>query len=157
MKAQRGVNLIELIVAIVVVSIAISGVLLAFTQAVRFSADPMLEQQAAAIAEGYLDEILARPVDDPNGGELQLGTAEAGEVRATFDDIKDYSTIVNQSPPQDQSGAPLAGMNAYTVTVTVTPDVSIGPAGAQILAARVDVTVTQSALVTITLTGYRAN
>lgn len=157
MKRQAGVNLIELIVAIVVISIAISGVLLVFTQAVRFSADPMIEQQAAAIAEGYLDEILARPVDDPNGGELQLGVVEAGETRASFDDIKDYSTIVGQSPPQDQNGVALAGMDNYTVTVTVTPNVNIGPGGAQMLAAQVDVTVTHPALVSITLRGYRAN
>lgn len=156
-RAQRGVNLIELVIAIVVISIATTGVLLVFTQTVKFSADPMLEQQSAAIAEAYLDEILARPVDDPNGGEVGLGAVEAGESRATFDDVKDYSTIVAESPPRDQNGAVLTDLAGYTVTVVVTPDVSIGPAGQQVPAAQVDVTVSHTTQPSLSLRGFRAN
>lgn len=154
MRRQRGVNLIELIVAIVVISVATTGVLLVFTQTLRFSANPMIEQQATAIAEGYLDEILARPVDDPNGGET--GGAE-GEARANFDDVKDYSTIVGESPPRDANGNVLAGMNDYSVTVTITPDLNIGPAGSEVAVARVEVRATHTSGTDITLTGFRAN
>jgi MSHA pilin protein MshD len=144
---QRGVNLIELIIAIVVISIAVSGVLLVFTQAVRFSADPMVQTQAIAIAEAYLDEILARPVTDPDAGS---------ETRANFDNVGDYAAIVDQ-PPTDQNGIPLPGLGDYRVTVAVTPNVSLGPAGAAVPASRIDVTVTHSTVVNFTLTGYRAN
>lgn len=154
-RRQQGVNLIELVVSIVVISIAVTGVLLVFTQTIRFSADPMIEQQAAAIAEGYMDEILARPVDDPNGGET--GGAEAGEVRATFDDVKDYSSIGTEFPPRDQDGNVLTGLEAYSATVVVTPDTNIGPGGAQVATARVDVTVAHPSMGSLTLTGYRAN
>ena len=57
--------MIELIIAIVVISIAATGVLLVYATAVRYSADPMVQQQALAVAEAYLDEILARPASDP--------------------------------------------------------------------------------------------
>lgn len=155
-RLQRGVNLIELIVSIVIISIAVTGVLLVFTQTVRFSADPMIEQQATAIAEAYLDEILARPVDDPNGGEVGIGAAEAGETRSLFDDVKDYSTLVGESPPRDHNGIVLAGLEPYSATVTVTPDVNIGPVGAQVQVAQVEVVVTHPSNVRVVLTGYRA-
>lgn len=163
MRAQRGVNLIELLISIVIISIACTGVLLVFAQTVRYSADPMIQTQALAIAESYLDEILARPADDPNGGELGVGPpglAESGETRATFDDVKDYSTIVNESPPLDQNGtfadlAPVDGqpdLAGYQVDVTVTPGVAVNG----VAMSQVDVRVRYAALVDFTLTGYRA-
>ncbi|WP_365666682.1 type II secretion system protein, partial [Oceanithermus sp.] len=46
-----GMTLVELVVAIVVISIAVAGVLAALTQAMRHGADPMLTEQAVAIAQ----------------------------------------------------------------------------------------------------------
>ncbi len=158
---QRGVNLVELIMAIVIISIAAVGVMLVYAQVVRFSADPMIEQQAVAIAEGYLDEILARPVDDPTAesGGSEEGNPSAAISRPLLDDVKDYNGLSNQ-PPQDQNGnvADLDGdgqpdLANYQVTVTVTPDVSIGG----VAMAQVDVRVRYGTVVDITLTGYRAN
>lgn len=155
---QRGVNLIELIIAIVVISIASTGVLLVYATAVRYSADPMIQQQALAVAEGYLDEILSRPVNDPPDASAETGGAEAGETRATFDDVKDYDNL-SDSPPQDQSGSTdwnadgQPDLPGYTVTVDVLPDQAVNGA----LMARVDVTVTYPPVVDFTLTGYRAN
>ena len=144
--------MIELLIAIVVISIACTGVLLVYAQTVRFSADPMIQTQAVAIAEGYLEEILARPVTDPDG-------SEAGETRATFDDVGDYNGLSN-SPPQDQDGtvadfAPndgVADLAGYSVTVTVTAGVMIGGVSMN----RVDVRVQYVPVVDVTLSGYRA-
>ena len=156
---EAGVNLVELVIAIVIISIACVGVMLVYAQVVRFSADPMIEQQATAIAEGYLDEILARPVIDPSPGVAETGGAEAGETRATFDDVQDYNGL-SDSPPQDQNGAvadldgngqpDLAG---YSLDVAVTPNVLVGGAAM----AQVDVRVRYPPIVDVTLTGYRAN
>ena len=145
-KKQRGVNLIELIISIVIISIAVGGVLLVFTQTIRFSADPMIQQQAVAIAEGYMDEILARPVTDPDGGT---------ETRENFDNVGDYNGL-NQVPT-DQNNNALLGLGDYNVSVVVTAGVNIGPGGATVLASRVEVTVTRPTVVNFTLTGYRAN
>ena len=149
---QRGVNLIELIISIVIISIACTGVLLVFAQTVRYSADPMIQTQALAIAEAYLDEILARPVTDPDG-------TNAGETRATYDNVADYNGLSN-TPPQDQSGAvadfaPVDGqpdLAGYQVDVTVTANVAVNG----VAMSQVDVRVRWGAVVDFTLTGYRA-
>jgi MSHA pilin protein MshD len=154
---QRGVNLIELVISIVVISIACTGVLLVFAQTVRYSADPMIQTQALAVAEAYLDEILSRPIDDPSGGES--GGAEAGETRATYDDVKDYNGLSN-TPPQDQNGlvtdfAPVDGqpdLAGYRVDVAVTANVAVNG----VAMSQVDVRVRYGTIVDFTLTGYRA-
>ena len=163
---QRGVNLVELVIAIVIISICAVGVMLIYAQAVQYSADPMIQQQAVAIAEGYLDEILARPVNEPTAlsGVAETGGSEQGNPslasnRPLLNDVKDYSGLHN-SPPQDQNGqvADLDGnsvpdLAGYVVDITVTPDVDVGG----VLMAQVDVRVRYPPVVDITLTGYRAN
>lgn len=151
-RRQSGINLIELLISIVIISIACTGVLLVFAQTVRFSADPMIQTQALAIAEAYLDEILARPVADPDG-------TNAGETRATFDNVQDYNGLSN-APPQAQDGtvadfAPVDGqpdLAGYQVDVTVTPGVAVNGEAM----ARVDVRVRYAPVVDFTLTGFRA-
>ncbi len=149
---QRGVNLIELIISIVIISIACTGVLLVFAQTVRFSADPMIQTQALAIAEAYLDEVLARPLTDPDG-------TNAGETRATYDNVGDYDNLSN-GPPQDQNGtvadfAPVDGqpdLAGYQVDVDVTANATVNG----VAMSRVDVRVRYGVIVDFTLTGYRA-
>lgn len=142
-RRQSGINLIELLISIVIISIACTGVLLVFAQTVRFSADPMIQTQALAIAEAYLDEILARPVVDPDGGtETQ---------RRDFDNIGDYAAIVDESPPRNQNGDPLNDLAGYTVTVTVAA-ATVNSVPME----RVDVRVRYVPVVDFTLTGFRA-
>jgi len=57
----RGVTLVELILAIVVIGVGLAGVLAAFQVAVRGSADPMIQKQMVAIAEEMVEEISLRP------------------------------------------------------------------------------------------------
>ena len=157
-QGEAGVNLVELLIAIVIISIASTGVLLVYAQVVRFSADPMVQQQALAIAEAYLDEILARPVDDPDAAELGGPNAPEEAARSEFDDVKDYWGVSN-NPPLNQHGVAedldldgqpdLAG---YTVTVSVAPNVAVSG----VTMAQVDVTVAYPPVVSFTLTGYRA-
>ena len=149
---QRGVNLVELIISIVIIAIACSGVLLVFAQTVRHSADPMIQTQALAVAEAYLDEILSRPLTDPDG-------TNAGETRASYDNVGDYDNLSN-TPPQDQNGlvadfAPADGqpdLAGYQVDVDVTDNVAVNG----VAMSRVDVRVRFGAIVDFTLTGYRA-
>ena len=142
---ERGVNLVELIISIVIISIACSGVLLVFAQTVRFSADPMVQTQALAIAEAYLDEILARPVTDPDA-------TNAGETRATYDHVGDYAAIVNETPPRNQDGDPVSDLPGYRVDVAIAAGVMVNG----VPMSQVDVRVRYGAIVDFTLTGYRA-
>jgi MSHA pilin protein MshD len=59
-RHQRGLSLIELVIAIMIVSVSVTGVLMLFGNSVRNSADPMVRKQAVAIAEAMLNEVLAQ-------------------------------------------------------------------------------------------------
>jgi len=164
-RRQAGVNLIELLISIVIIAIACTGVLLVFAQTVRFSADPMIQTQALAIAEAYLDEILARPLCDPDAGcGGETGASEEGSPslaanRPLLDDVQDYDGLSN-TPPQDQDGvvadfAPVDSapdLAGYQVDVDVTPGVAVNG----VAMARVDVRVRFGTIVDFTLTGFRA-
>lgn len=68
---QRGISLVELIIFIVVVSVALAGVLLVMNTVTGKSADPLIHKQALAIAESLLEEVELMPYticdpDDPN-------------------------------------------------------------------------------------------
>jgi MSHA pilin protein MshD len=116
----RGVTLLELIVFIVVVSVAVVGVLTALNVSNSASTDPMIQKQALAIAEALLEEVQLQPFtycdpDDANaatalnaagctGGangandesKLPLGP-EAGETRTDavtpYDNVSDYNVF----------------------------------------------------------------
>ena len=70
---QRGVTLIEMVVAITIVAMAATTILGAMGAVASRSADAMLQQQAIAIAQAYLDEIMQRWVVDPNGTPPNTG------------------------------------------------------------------------------------
>ena len=68
---QRGISLVELIMFIVIISVALTGILLVMNQTTAHSADPMIRKQALAIAESILEEVELMPFtycdpDDPN-------------------------------------------------------------------------------------------
>lgn len=146
--STRGFTLIELVLTIVVVGAAAAGLLTLFINITAHSADPFIQHQAAAIGEAYLEEIVLRPFQDPDG----IG----GEVnRAVFDDIFDYDGLTG--PPADQFGVPL-GLGDYTVTVAVIaapPEGLGGLPGADV--ARIDVTVSHTSGVSLLMSSYRTN
>lgn len=54
---QRGISLIELIMFIVILGIALTGIMLVINQVTGHSADTLLRKQALAIAESKMEEI----------------------------------------------------------------------------------------------------
>ncbi len=142
----RGVTLIELIAAIVIIGVGLAGVLAVFVRNTSASADPMIWHQATAIAEAYLEEVLSKNFD-PNG-------PEAGETRATYDDVGDYNGLTNVGA-RDQTDIPINGLEGYTVQVTVTPAALNGIGVADSL--RVEVKVTSPVGGDIVISGYRTN
>src|SRR2546426_10734471 len=77
---QRGLTLIELLVFIIVVSVAIVGVLAVLNFTVRHSADPLVRKQVIAIAESILTEIEQQPFTycDPDDDFASTATSTAG-------------------------------------------------------------------------------
>ena len=150
MRRRSGFTLIEIIVTIVVVGIAATALTSVFGTLVRSSADPAIQQQATTIAEAYLEEILLRAFDDPQGGETGADEGEAG--RAEYDDVKDYRSLA-AGPAADQFGNPVPALVAYTVTVTITNSALDVVAAADTL--RIDVDVVHPAINPIRLSGFR--
>ena len=144
----RGFTLIELIVAITIVSIAVTTILGAIAAVSSRSADAMLQQQAGAIADAYLEEIQQRWVVDPNGTPPNMG-------RGSWDLVDQYDGLVDVGA-KDQFGNALSGLGAYTVSVSVVQSTALpGIAGAA--ARRIDVTVTRAPNISVTVSGYRTN
>ena len=144
----RGFTLIELIVAITIVSIAATTILGTIAVIASRSADAMLQQQAGAIAQAYLDEILQRWVVDPNGTPPNTG-------RGSWDLVDQYNGLVDVGA-KDQFGNALSGLSAYTVSVGVVQSTAL-PSIAGAAARRIDVTVTHAPNVSVVVSGYRTN
>ena len=138
----RGFTLIELVVAIVVLSIAVAGVVAGLTAISVRSADEMVSEQATAIASAYMNEVLQKPFGG-NDGQVQ---------RANFDVVDDYGGLSNAGV-RDQTGAVVPSLTQFTVAVTVTPAaLGLVPAGE---AREVDVSVTHPNGISVVLSGYR--
>ena len=111
-RSQRGISLVELIMFIVIVSIALAGILLVMNQVTGHSADTLIRKQALAIAESLLEEVELMPFTfcDPNDPSAVSATSTAGctnsqdvitgptpgtETRYStadpFDNVADYS------------------------------------------------------------------
>lgn len=146
-RRERGVTLVELVVAIVVIGIAASAILGVIASNVQRSADPMVRQQAVAVATAYLEEILLKPYEDPDGSDGEA-------ARTDFDDTDDYDGLVDVGA-RDQFGNAIGPLAAYTVSVSVASSGALpSTGGGDVL--RADVTVTRAPDVSFTLSGYRA-
>ena len=116
-RLQRGMTLIELVFAIVIISVAVAGVLRVYITAVRSSADPMVAKQMLAIAEGMVEEIALKPY-----GVVAASGTPATCARNTFNDIWDYQGYATSGVICDVDGNTLPTLNGYSVNVTVVLD-----------------------------------
>lgn len=139
---QRGVTLIELVVAIVVIAVAIFSVLGLLSSQAMHSGDAMIRSQATHIASAYLNEVIQKPF----GAQANLGG------RATFNDVSDYNGLTDVGV-RDQFDNAVTGLSAFTVSVSVT-STALGSSGAGEVK-RIDVTVTHSTGTKVILSGYR--
>jgi MSHA pilin protein MshD len=149
MRAQnRGVTLIEIVVAITVVAIAATTILGVLGAVASRSADAMMQQQAIAIAGSYLDEIMQRWVVDPNGAPPNTG-------RGSWNLVDEYNGLVDVGA-HDQFGNPIAALSAYTVSVVTSQSSALTgvPAAAT---RRIDITVSYAPSRSVTVSGYRTN
>jgi MSHA pilin protein MshD len=155
-RKQMGFTLIELVISMVIIGVGVAGILQVMEITIRHSADPMIQHQAVAIAEAYLEEILTKAYDDP---DAETGTCEEGAPlasRSVYDDVNDYACITGPNADvgaRNQFGALIPGLGAYTVTIAVGAPAAIDG----MLAHQIDVTVTHAVLGAITITGYRTN
>lgn len=184
-RRARGLSLIELLVFIVVVSIAVVGVLIILNTTVAKSGDPAIRKQMLAIAESLLEEVELMPFTycDPDDANVLTATGTAGcalaanvegttnptpatETRGSlstpFDNVWDYNTF-SMTGIKDITGAAIPGLGAYTASVSVAA-AALGNPGVPSTniaigtgaALLITVTVTSPRGDTIRLDGYRA-
>ena len=152
MVKQAGVTLVELIVSIVILSVAGLSIMMVITQTTVNSANPLIRSQAIAISQAYMEEVLAQPLVDPAGSDT--GSTEAGESRDSYDDVTDYNGLSDSSGAKDQTGSLIAGLEGYNVTVAVTPATLNGSPARKIL---VTVTYDGDPDFTLPVVAYRLN
>ena len=143
-RRQRGVTLIELIMFIVIVSVALAGIIAVMRLTTANSADPLRRKQAIMIAEGLLEEVRSAGFtrcdpsdpagDDPANPPCTIpenwGQVAPEPVNPRpFDNINDYVAQPNVATNAfdnaagvvvDVSGQPI-GVAGYTATLTVSP------------------------------------
>lgn len=185
-RLQKGLTLVELIVSVVIVSAAVAGVLTVLNLSTQASAGPLIEKQALSIAEALLEEVQLMPFTycDPDDPQAETATSAtvgasgclvrveaigadtlfapyqtANETRLStvspFDNVNDYHNF-SMSGIVDLDGSAIAGLGAYTASVTVAQQALNGPPnipGAESLL--VTVTVTGPGNVNVRLDGYR--
>ena len=106
-SCQRGVTLIELIIAMLVITVGVLGLLAIYRQAVISSVDPLLRKQAVSLAEALMDEVLRAPhtacdKDDP-------------KYDAVFRDPSDAAFPANPSQCSTTAGNVTNPLGAETV------------------------------------------
>ena len=167
---HRGFTLVELVTAIAVLGIGVTLFLTLILQTVRDSPDPMLQVQAHAISQSYMEEILSQPFCDPDdfSGDCfaactaaavcsACGTREAS--RGLYDDVCDYAGLADDGAA-DFTGA-VPGLARYNVAVVVDDaDVTLGSLSSTLgQVVRIEVTVTHDSYtdLAVKLTSYKVN
>lgn len=140
---QHGMTLIELVLAMVIISVGLSGVLAAFQYAVRGSADPLIRKQMLAIAEEMMEEVTLKPITPA------ANVAPVACARNTYNDIVDYNGYATLNVC-DIDGTALPTLAGYGIRVVVS-DETLNSA---VPAKRIRVTVTRGTE-NISLTSYR--
>jgi MSHA pilin protein MshD len=148
-RRQRGMTLIELVIAIVIMGIASAALYTAMASITGRSADPMLRQQSLAIAEAYLEEIELQVFVDPS---TQLTCQAIPANRGQFDDVCDYRGLVDNGAV-NATGQGIADLAGYRVSVVVTPQAWNGLAASDVL--YIQVSVRDPAGQDLVLGGYR--
>ena len=145
-RAQRGLSLVELVLAIIVIGVGLAGVMLAFSTVTRGSADPVITQQMLAIAEEMIEEIRLKPY------AVAANAAPAACARDTFNDTLDYHGYATTAGICNIDGTLIPALAGYALRVQVQAGTLAGVSAAR----RIDVTVTHG-LNTLTLTGWRTD
>ncbi|RYY75992.1 MAG: MSHA biogenesis protein MshD [Gammaproteobacteria bacterium] len=131
-KKHEGVSLIELVVFIVIVSLAGAALFKVYSYSQAQSADPLVQVRALELAQSRLDEILALKYDanTPTGGIPACGSTAVGAVACNntpdldMNDVDDFNNITDEPysfnvTKKTSSGGQTTIMVKYTRQVTV--------------------------------------
>lgn len=116
-KRQRGISLIELVLAIVILSVGVAGLVSAFMTSVAGSADPLVNKQMLSIAEQLMEEITLQPFAPAAPAQANIPGPCA--ARDTFNDVFDYHGLQTTNGFCTSDGTSIPNLAAYNVQVAV--------------------------------------
>ncbi len=149
---QRGASLIELIMFIVIVSLALAGILLVMNQVTAHSADTLVRKQALAVAESLLEEIELQPFSGVFAGPYTQAN------RTSFDSVFNYNGFATSGVfPADGTLTVVPGLGNYHVAAQVTALPAAWGTIPAASAVQITVSVTDPAGQITSATGYRTN
>ena len=146
---EKGATLVELVISIVILSVAVVGVLSALGKITSRSADPMIREQSIAIAEAYLEEVSLSQFTPASGCPPVPAT------RANYSHICHYDGLADTGAV-NQSGEGIPDLKKYNVTIAVSNSDKLGGLASSVTL-RIDVNVTGPTNETFTLSGYRTD
>jgi MSHA pilin protein MshD len=152
----RGLTLAESVTACVIVATMIVSALGAVGGAARARVLQKDQLRGVTLARQLLAEITQSAYRD--GGANPIFGPEAGETRATFNDVDDYNGLT-ESPPTDRSASPLSGYTGWTRSTKVEyvdPTLLTVVLGADTGLKRITVTVTSPSKRVTALSAFRA-
>lgn len=127
-KKNRGFTLFEIIMTIMVGSIIIPPIILMIVVSLQAPIVMSGIIKGNSLASDLMEEILSKSFDENSTNTGPIGDAgktlpenlgpEAGETRASFDDIDDYNGHT-ESPPQTQQGQVITDFPNFTRKVEV--------------------------------------
>lgn len=156
---QRGASMIELILFIVIMSIALAGILLVMDTVTGRSADTLVRKQALAIADSLLEEV---ELQDFISASSASATCPHNQVttanRASgYHIVCDYNGYTMPAGITDVNGNAVPGLGSYNATVAVA-GVALGSGAATIAAGsavQITVTVNDPQNNQVQISGYR--
>jgi len=148
---QRGISLIELIMFIVIISVALTGILQVMNQVMRHSADPLIHKQAMAVAESLLEEIELQDFISADGTNVAVTPANRATAYHIAADYNGFTT--GGAGISDINGVAVPGLGSYNASVVIANEAFNGIAAAS--AVRITVTVTDPETNPIVIDGYR--
>lgn len=145
---QRGMSLMEVALAVVVLGIALPPVTSLFRGVAKQSVDDTHQGEAVILADALMEEIASKAYEDPELSTGSFGREET--LRADFDDVDDYDALTStQVKRMDGSALSLyAGLSFGVVVVNVTagaPDAERASPDGSTDYKRIQVTVTWTA------------
>lgn len=170
LNPSRGFTLIELVVGIVLLSVALTGILGLLVNQAPQAVDPVQQVRAAQLAQRVLNEVLQKSFDehsDHNGGRFRCGETagtppvtyaactpaasygkDAGESAPyTFNDVDDFDTagqwVAANLFTQQAAGISDEEYRNYQLRIRVTADDLLASAGkdAASIGKRIELTV----------------
>lgn len=116
---RRGLNLVEVVISTMLVSITLIGAMQCVGAAFRSRGGTGDSISADQLADQMLSEILEQEYEEPDATPL-FGpeSPEVSSSRAAWDDVDDYQNWT-ANPPQDRSGAVLPNLTGWQRDVLV--------------------------------------